>query len=121
LTERFLALDAGTLQASRDSVLRSVVEGNIPASVINRSVYSALGANDITKAAGLAHLQALVSPSDPNVWDTLGEVYYAAGDTLLAHSFGRQAKLVSPAFEGGGEEAWKKNIGERRMKSGRGK
>jgi hypothetical protein len=121
LSERFLALDPGTLRASRDSVLRSVVQGNIPASVINRSVYSALASNDLAKAAGLAHLQALVSPSDPNVWDTLGEVYYAAGDTLLARSFGRQAKLVSPAFDGGGEEAWKKSIAERGMKPGQGK
>lgn len=113
LSERFLALDEATLRGSRDSVLRSVVQGNIPASVINRSVYSAVGSGQIPKALQLAHLQALASPSDPNVWDTLGEVYYAAGDSLMARSYAKHAKLISPSFEGGGEEAWKKSA-ERR-------
>jgi hypothetical protein len=121
LTGRFTALDARTIRASRDSLLRSVARGNIPASVINRAAYSAAGAGDLAKAVELAHLQALAAPSDPNVWDTLGELYYSAGDTLMARAFGKQAKLISPAFEGGGEEAWKKSIAERRRKAASGK
>jgi hypothetical protein len=121
LSERFLALDARTIRASRDSILRSVARGNIPASVINRAAYSAATANNLAKAVELAHLQALVAPSDPNTWDTLGELYYAAGDTLMARSFGKLARLVSPAFDGGGEEAWRKSIAERRRKAASGK
>ena len=121
LSERFLALNEATIQASRDSVLRSVISGNIPTSVINRAVYTALGSGDLPKALRLAHLQALAGPSDANVWDTLAEVYYEAGDTVMARSYGKQAKLISPAFEGGGEEGWKKSIAERRAKAAKGK
>lgn len=121
LSARFLALDGGTLRTSRDSIARAVIEGGIPASVINSAVYAAVASNDHGKAIQLAHLQALVRPSDPNAWDTLGEAYYAAGDTLMARSFGAQAKLISPAFEGGGEEVWRKNADERRAKAAGGK
>jgi hypothetical protein len=119
LSERFTALDAATVRASRDSVLRSVVEGNIPAPVINRAVYQAARADDLPKAIELAHLQALAAPADPNAWDTLGEMYYAAGDTTMARAFGKRAKMVSPSFDGGGEAAWKKSIDERRMTQGK--
>ncbi len=121
LSDGYLALDETTLRVSRDSLVRSIVRDHIPASVINRAVYSALGRNALSKAALLAHLQAGANPSDPNVWDTLGEVHYFLGDTLMARSYGKQAKLISPSFEGGGEDAWRKNLEEQKKKSGGGK
>ncbi len=121
LSDGYLALDESTLRVSRDSLVRTVVRDHIPVSVINRAVYSAIGRNAYSKAAQLAHLQAAANPSDPNVWDTLGEVHYFIGDTLMARSFGKQAKLISPSFEGGGENTWRKNLAEHQKKTGAGK
>jgi hypothetical protein len=109
LTDRYLALDERTIRTSRDSLLAAIARDNIPASVINRAVYAAVERDETGKAAELAALQAMARPSDANAWDTLGEVLWIRGDTLMARHYGEQAKAISPAFTGGGEGEWKKN------------
>jgi hypothetical protein len=64
----------------------------------------------------MARLQALLLPSDPNSWDTYGEVYWFLGETALAKRYEAQSRRIDANFKAGGEEAWKRDLEEYRKK-----
>lgn len=99
-----------TLILQSDSIVKDLLMGAVPTSILNRAVYTSLEKRELKKALALARIQALLSPSNPNSWDTLGEVYYFLGERELAQHYERQSKRVNKEFKNGGEEVWKKEL-----------
>lgn len=112
ITQKYLSLEEKILREKRDSLLKEVIANNIPASIFNSGVYSALRTKKFEKALLFAQFQVMIKPSDPNVWDSLGEVYFFLGEKTLAKQYENQSKLISPAFSGGGVTVWEKNLEE---------
>jgi hypothetical protein len=110
IAKRYLSLEGIPVNENRDNLVKEIILHHIPLAVINSEVYSAIGKKDLTRAMILAQIQAMVNPSDPYVWDTIGELYYISGDKEIAASYEKQCKRISPAFEGGGEAAWKTDL-----------
>jgi len=55
-----------------------------------------------------------VAPSDPNVWDTVGEAYDVLGEVDVARAYEGAARRIAPSFKDGGEGVWKDNLAEYR-------
>jgi len=106
----FMETDQKTLDETQDEMLRDIVKKNIPASIINSTVYSLLRKKELKKALSFARLQTLLNPSDPNSWDTFGEVYYFLGETELAAFYEKQSKKIDPEYSTGGMVVWKKDL-----------
>jgi hypothetical protein len=58
----------------------------------------------------------MISPSDANGWDTLGEVYYFLGDHAVARAYGEQSRRIDPEFSGGGEKVWAQDLADHQKK-----
>ncbi len=108
----FMETDQSKLDEAQDEMLRDIIKKNIPASIINSTVYSLLRKKELKKALSFARLQTLLNPTDPNSWDTYGEVYYFIGETELAAYYEKQSKKVNPEYSTGGMEVWKKDLEE---------
>jgi tetratricopeptide (TPR) repeat protein len=109
LENEVIDMEETTLMMKSDSIITYLAENHIPYSILNGAVYSALAKRDLRKALALARIQALYNPSDPNVWDTFGEVYYFLGETKLARKYELQSARINKDFKGG-EEVWKKEL-----------
>jgi hypothetical protein len=109
-------IDEQTLILRSDSIILGLMKDGIPATYLNRAVYTLLGRKELTKALAMARLQALLLPSDPNSWDTYGEVYWFLGETALAKRYEAQSRRIDANFKAGGEEAWKRDLEEYRKK-----
>lgn len=112
LADRFGKLDAGQLRAQRDRLIRETIADGVPASILNGLVYQELAKKDLEKARELALLQALLSPSNANAWDTLGEVHYFLGELEVARAYEQQSRAIDPDFDGGGELVWERQFDE---------
>ncbi len=112
LVQRFLRLPLPTLNGRRDSLATAVITGQVPPGILNSGVYQALGRRELDKALALAHLQALVAPADPNVWDTLGEVYFFLNQPAIAAHYEQQLRKLAPGFKEGGANVWVKDLAE---------
>jgi len=110
----FMETDQKTLDETQDEMLRDIVKKNIPASIINSTVYSLLRKNELKKALSFARLQTLLNPSDPNSWDTFGEVYLFLGETELASFYEKQSKKIDPEYSTGGMDVWQKDLEDHR-------
>ena len=108
LENQLCALSVETLVQKRDSLIKAFVISPISFSVLNKSVYSLLRQKQYTKALALAQIQALLNPSDPNTWDTLGEVYYFMGENAVALRYEKQCLKMDANYSGGMKE-WKIN------------
>lgn len=103
-------LSVETLTTKTDSLVKNYALNGVPVNMLGRAVTAALHEKDLTRGLALARLQALVNPSDPNAWDTFGEVYYFLGETGLARMYAWQSTRIDKNFTIGGEEAWKKEL-----------
>ena len=110
----FMETDQKTLDETQDEMLRDIVKKNIPASIINSTVYSLLRKKELKKALSFARLQTLLNPSDPNSWDTFGEVYLFLGETELASFYEKQSKKIDPEYSTGGMDVWQKDLEDHR-------
>lgn len=110
ITKRLLEITQSKLDDSLDAVTADIISRNIPASIINTTVYTLLRRKELKKANSFAKIQAMMNPSDPNSWDTLGETFYFLGDITMAEHYGRQSKKVSPTYTTGGMEVWKEDL-----------
>ncbi|MEO5931621.1 MAG: hypothetical protein ABIR47_16925 [Candidatus Kapaibacterium sp.] len=119
LENEVIDMEETALVMKSDSIITYLAENHIPFSILNGAVYSALAKQDLRKALALARLQALYNPSDPNAWDTFGEVYYFLGETKLARKYEIQSTRINKDFKGG-EEIWKKDLEDFRKKWGGG-
>lgn len=108
----FMETDQKYLDEQQDIMLQDIIKKNIPPSIINSTVYSLLRKKELKKALSFARLQTLLNPSDPNSWDTFGEVYYFLGETQLAEYYEKQSKKIDPEYANGGMEVWKKDLEE---------
>lgn len=99
-----------TLVLKSDSIIKDLFMGNVPTSILNRAVYTTLERKELKQALGLAKIQALLNPADPNSWDTLGEIYYFLGEIEMARHYQRQSRRINKEFKIGGEEVWKKEL-----------
>ncbi len=112
IAKRYFAINTKTLDLKRDSLVADAIANNIPASIFNSGVYTALAEKDIPRALIFARYQVMLNPSDANAWDTLGEVYYFQGNKEVARFYENQSRLISPSFKEGGEEVWKSDLVE---------
>lgn len=112
IAARYKILDTQTLNSKQDSLIKAIIQNNIPVSIFNSLAYNSLKEQDFPKALAFAKIQMLVKPFDVNSWDTLGEVYFFAGEEYLATQCEKQCKLLDSAFNSGGKEAWKKDLEE---------
>lgn len=112
IASRYNALDAKTLNSQQDSLIKEILQNNIPVSIFNSLAYGSLKVRDFPKALAFAKIQMLLKPFDANSWDTLGEVYFFAGDEHLATQCEQQIKLVNPTFQSGGRDVWQKDLAE---------
>lgn len=106
-----LAISEEAMTTRTDSVLTYLIESKIPTTIMNSAVYDRLRKNDLHKALALARLQALLAPSDANVWDTYAEAHYFLGNTTLARRYSEQSKRINKDAPGG-EAAWKSDLEE---------
>ncbi len=110
MENELLAIPEIIWQTQFDSLSETIMNnGTFPLSVITKAVYTALGKNKIVTALHIAKLAALLNPSDPNSWDTYGEVYYFMGEQKIAKRYELQSKKIDKNFNGG-EESWKKDL-----------
>lgn len=110
IMKEFMAIEQRSLDENPDAFLQDIIRRKIPSSIINSTVYSLLRKKELHKALSFARLQALLNPSDPNSWDTYGEVYYFLGENELAQYYEKQSKRVDPEYTSGGMEVWKKDL-----------
>jgi hypothetical protein len=110
LTAPFTELDTDALRADRDRLVVDAISRNIPGRLFNSLVYNAIGKQDLARAKEFALLQVLISPSNANGWDTLGEVYYFLGQWAVARAYAEQSRRIDPKYSGGGEEAWAQDL-----------
>ncbi len=101
--------DSGIKQ---DKFIKEIMARRIPKYMINRLIYKLLMQKELEKALALAKVQTMLTPSDPNVWDTLGETYYFLGEYDLAKKYGGMCLIINKEFTVGGEPAWKKDFEE---------
>ena len=101
-----------TLTTQSDKVIKSMMDKKMPNSIILGAVYTSLKKNDLEKALAVAKIFAFMNPSDPNVWDTLGEAYYFLGEKQLAKKYEIQSKRIDKTFTQGGESSWEKDLKE---------
>lgn len=104
-----LALTEDAMNSRTDSVLTYLIDSHIPATVMNSAVYDRLRAGDLGKALALARLQAMLSPSDANAWDTYAEAHYFLGNITLAKRYSAESKRIDKSAPGG-EESWKQDL-----------
>ena len=112
IAQKYLNLDEKLLQNKKDSLLKELIVNNIPASIFNNGVYLALEKKQLEKALLFAQYQVMLNPSDPNSWDSLGEVYYFLGEKTIAKQYEKHSRLISPSFKSGGESVWAKDLEE---------
>ncbi|MBS1779383.1 MAG: hypothetical protein JST70_08650 [Bacteroidetes bacterium] len=110
-----MQMDGNFLVNNSDSVIRYITDNSIPISIVNSAVYTCLKKHDLDKALAIARIQALISPSNPNSWDTYGEVYWFMGDKKMAKRYEKQCKLINKEFTLGGEASWEKDLSEYRQ------
>jgi hypothetical protein len=110
ISQPYRALSDEILTQKTDSLALQAIRSGVPPQIFNSLAYYHLGENQLSRALAFARLQAAVNPSDPNAWDSLGEVYWFLGEKEVARHFGRQAQKISPDFKDGGEVAWEKNL-----------
>ena len=103
-------LPADSLRARRDVIVCEVLRDGIPGSWFNGLAFGALGKKDLATAKEYAIIQALTNPSDPNSWDTLGEIYYFLGDTTTARAYETHSRKIDPTFTTAGVEVWQKDL-----------
>jgi hypothetical protein len=111
IAKSYLALPDDKLISKRDSLMNDMVVNNIPASLLNSCVYAEIRKNSLHRALLFAEYQVLVNPSDANVWDTFGEVYFFMGKLELAKAYEEYVKKIAPDF-GGGQAVWEKDLKE---------
>lgn len=99
-----------------DSILNDIISKHIPAFIFNDGTYQALSEKSLEHALHFAKIQIMLNPTDPNAWDTLGEVYYFLAEYVLAKHCEKQSRLILPTFLQGGEELWKKDLLEYKKK-----
>lgn len=114
--EPYRILSAEELRDQRDRLLAQTIADGVPAGILNGLVYQELGAQNLAKARELALLQSLVAPSDPNAWDTLGEVYYFLGELEVARFYETQSRAIDPGFDTAGEAAWVRDLADHRKR-----
>jgi len=110
LTQEMVRIPNETLVSKSDSLIKALMDNRIPNSILNLSVYNALEKKDLQKALALARFQAMYNPSDPNAWDTLGEVYYFLEEEKLAGRYEKQSIRIDKDFKGGGMKTWKEDL-----------
>ncbi|MBS1690261.1 MAG: hypothetical protein JSS96_16140, partial [Bacteroidetes bacterium] len=110
MQNELLQIDEQTLTVKSDSIINYILSNGIPGSILNGAVYAAMKKNELKHALALARLQALMTPANPNSWDTYGEVYYFLGETKLAKRYETQSKRIDKDFKQGGEETWKRDL-----------
>lgn len=106
LEKQICSISEDIFKDKKDSLIKAFINDPVPFSILNRSVYTMLKNREFNKALSLAQVQALLNPSDPNIWDTLGEVYYFMGETAIALKYEKQCKKMNPQYKGG-MEIWK--------------
>ncbi len=116
LQRPYLRLSPATLTARRDSLVAGALADHLPSSLLNSAIFSALAAQQLEKALGLAHLQVQLAPAAPNAWDTLGEAYYFLNRRELASHYAQQAKRLDPTGAAGDESVWAKDLAEHEQK-----
>jgi tetratricopeptide (TPR) repeat protein len=112
INEKYFALPTLTLILKQDSVAENVIKSNIPLSLINGNVYTCLREKDFERALAFAKLQVMITPTDPNAWDTLGEVNFIIGRKDLAINYYNQSVKIDPTFSAGGTAVWQNNLQE---------
>ncbi len=112
IASRYNMLDAKALNSLQDSLVKEIIQNNIPISIFNSLAYKNLRAKDFPKALAFAKIQMLLKPADANSWDTLGETYFFAGEENLASQCEKQIKLINPTYSEGGKDVWKKDLEE---------
>lgn len=110
LAERYRPLTLDALRTRRAELVAKALAGGIPARTFNTLAYECAARKDLARAVEFATLQALIAPQDPNAWDSLGEMYYLAGEVDAARALEKTARAVDPEFKAGGEAAWKENL-----------
>ncbi len=116
IDDEIRSIDEETLLRNSDSIIKGLMNDGIPASYLNRAVFAMVERKNLRKALALARLQALLTPADPNAWDTFGEIYYFLGETRLAKRYEAQSRRIDKSFTIGGEEAWKKDLEQYRRR-----
>ncbi|MBS1514371.1 MAG: hypothetical protein JSS63_05040 [Bacteroidetes bacterium] len=110
IMDKYLSISSGVLKNTRDEIIRVAINKNIPTSIFNSCVYTELRKKEFERALDFAIIQAQVNPSDPNSWDTLGEVYYFLGEYAIAKNYLKHKKKMFPEVSTGGEEVWQKDL-----------
>jgi tetratricopeptide (TPR) repeat protein len=90
------AIDEGNVDAVERVYRASRVQGQplVPESVMNLAGYNLLGGRRVAEAIRLFTLNAEAFPDSPNVWDSLGDAYLAAGDDAQALRASSKAKAL---------------------------
>lgn len=108
----YFSIPTSLLNEKQDSIADMIVAKKIPVSMLNGNVYACLRQKELERALAFAKLQVLLMPSDPNSWDTLGEVSYFMGRSTLAGNYHNQSLKIDPAYAAGGTDAWEKSLKE---------
>lgn len=114
IINQYMYLPDSTLLHHTDRIATTAIAEKTPAGIFNTLAYQSLSAEKLPRAIAYAHIQALINPANPNVWDTLGEMYWAMGAFDIARYYERQSRLIDPKFKEGGAEAWEKEAAARK-------
>lgn len=106
--KQFTDLKLTELLQKKDSLIQLAVQANTSPQIINQAVYNFLKIKDYERAVAMANLLILFKPNDPNYIDTLGEAYYAMGNTVLANYYNDLLLKINSSFEGG-IKTWEHN------------
>ncbi|MDT3738019.1 MAG: hypothetical protein RO257_00820 [Candidatus Kapabacteria bacterium] len=102
-------LSESNLLIKSDSIFKEFMKNSIPKFIIHKLIYNLAAKKELTKALTVAKFHAYYFPSDPNSWDTLGEIYYFMDEIPLAKRYASESVKINSKFTGG-ENVWKKDL-----------
>lgn len=109
LAAPYQAMSTEQLLLAQDQHITQALTDGIPGVLFNGLVFETLGQKQFDRALQFAKLQTHINPTDPNAWDTLGEVYFLMGNTSVARVYEKMSQQLDPEFSGG-VKMWEKDL-----------
>ncbi len=104
----YTSLNQQTLIHQKDSLIHTLIAKKLSPQIINQAVYTCIREKEFKKAVALSQLLNTYYPGELNFIDTMGEAYFAAGNTSAAAFYNGLLLQKDPKF-GGGLKAWEQN------------
>jgi hypothetical protein len=90
--------DESFLKSQKDSILHHLIDKKISGGIINGVVYACIKEKSFQKAIHWAQILNILYSGENNYLDTMGEAYYASGDTKMAEQISNRLAILSKSF-----------------------